>query len=81
MCLVTVWILHFFLPAVEHAGLQVAPKKVVIWEKWVPTFSQMGKVGSYIFSNGKGGFTINMENEMENNNDNANLSPRSAAGL
>ena len=39
-----------FLPAAEHAGLQVAPKKVVIWEKWVPTFSHLGKVGSYIFS-------------------------------
>ena len=54
-----------FLPAAEHAGLHVAPKKVVIWEKWVPTFSQMGKVGSYIFSNGKGGFTIDMKYEME----------------
>ena len=23
---------------------------MVIWEKWVPTFSHLGKVGSYIFS-------------------------------
>ena len=39
------------------------------------------QVSIIIVSVGKGGFTINKENKMQNNNDNANLSPHSAAGL
>ena len=37
-----------FLPAAKHAGLQMA---LLLW-----TFSHLGKVGSYIFSFGEGGF-------------------------